>query len=278
MRRIRGEEMVQEIIKDKKQIHRVKTYIEGFDEHLQGGIPRGHVVLVTGVAGTMKSSIVFNILYNEALNGKVGLYISLEQSYSSLLNHMINMDYDLDKINLIILSDISKLNETISKIEPGKGALIITDIGAIRKQVSTMQISSSKDWLNVIKNIAKKIKAKSQCDLLCLDSLSALYELSSFQQARVKLFQIFEFMRDLGVTSFLVSEMPLSRAKYSEFEVEDYLADGIIMLDLARHQRKVTREIAVVKMRATACNNDVFSLEFSDGKFRALYGGKIPLI
>ena len=268
----------QEIIKNKKQIKRIKTYIEGFDEHLQGGIPEGHVVLVTGVAGTMKSSVVFNILYNEALNGKVGLYISLEQAYSSLLNHMVNMEFDLDKINLIILSDISKLNETISKIVPGKGALVITDLGSIRKQVSSMQIDSSKDWLNMIKNIIKKVKAKGQCDLFCLDSLSALYELSDFDQARTKLFQIFEFLRDQDITSFLISEMPLSKIKYSAFEVEDYLADGIIMLDLARHQRKVTREIAVVKMRATDSNNDVFSLEFSDGRFQALYGGKIPLI
>lgn len=269
---------MKEIIKDKKQIKRIKTYIEGFDEHLQGGIPAGHVVLVTGVAGTMKSSMVFNILYNEALNGRVGLYLSLEQSHISLLNHMVNMDYDLDKINLIILNDISKLNEAIAKVEPGKGALFMSDLGAIRKQVSTMQISSSKDWLNVIKNIVKKVKAKGQCDLFCLDSLSALYELSSFEHARIKLFQVFEFLRDMDITSFLISEMPLSKTKYSEFEVEDYLADGIIMLDLARHQRKVTREIAVVKMRATASNNDIFSLEFKDGKFRALYGGKIPLI
>ncbi len=270
--------MGEEVLKDKKQIKRIKTYIRGFDEHLQGGIPEGHLVLVTGVAGTMKSSVIFNILYNEALNGKVGLYISLEQSYASLLNHMVNMDFDLDKINLIIISDISNLNETISKIVPGKGALVITDLGSIRKQVSTMQINSSKDWLNMIKNIIKKVKTKSQCDLFCLDSLSALYELSDFEQARTKLFQIFEFLRDMDVTSFLISEMPLSKTKYSAFEVEDYLADGIIMLDLARHQRKVTREISVVKMRATDSNNDVFSLEFKNGKFEALYGGKIPLI
>jgi KaiC/GvpD/RAD55 family RecA-like ATPase len=80
------------------------------------------------------------------------------------------------------------------------------------------------------------------------------------------------------VTSFLISEMPLSKEKYSEYEVEDYLSDGIICLDLAHHQRKVIREFSVIKMRGTECNNDVFSLEFKDGKFHALYGGKVPLI
>ncbi|MFH1398928.1 MAG: ATPase domain-containing protein [Candidatus Woesearchaeota archaeon] len=270
--------MVREIITDKNQINRIKTYVEGFDEHLQGGIPEGHIVLVSGVAGTMKSSFVFNVLYNEALNGRVCMYVSLEQSYTSLINHMVNMDFKMDKVNLVILSDISKINEAIAQIDENKGALIITDLSSIRKQVKQIQVDSTKDWLNVIKNIVKKVKDKAKCDLFCLDSMSALYVLSNFDDARTKLFHVFEFLRDLEITSFLISEMPLSKHKYSEYEVEDYLADGIIVLDLARHQRKVSREIAVVKMRGTDCNHDIFTLEFKDGKFHALYGGKIPLI
>jgi KaiC/GvpD/RAD55 family RecA-like ATPase len=66
-----------EILKDKKEMKRVKTYIKGLDENIEGGIPAGHVVLVSGTAGTMKSSVIFNILYNEALAGKTSLYLSL---------------------------------------------------------------------------------------------------------------------------------------------------------------------------------------------------------
>ncbi len=272
--------MAKDTIKDKKQVKRIKTYIEGFDDHIQGGIPEGHVVLISGLAGTMKSSLVFNIMYNEALHGKTSLYISLEQSAASLLTHMINLDYNLDKVNVITLSDISKLQSTLSKIETlkGKGSLIIADLGSIRKQVTETKSDENKDWLNVITNLVKKVKAAGELDIFCLDSLSALYVLSRFEEPRGKLFHIFEFLRDLEVTSFLISEMPLSKEKYSEYEVEDYLADGIICLDLAHHQRRVLREISVIKMRGTACNNDVFSFEFSDGKFRALYGGKVPLI
>ena len=272
--------MPKDVIRDRKEVKRIKTYIEGFDEHIQGGIPEGFVVLISGLAGTMKSSLVFNIMYNEALHGKTSLYISLEQSATSLLNHMINLEFSLDKINVVTINDISKLQSTLSKIESlkGKGSMIIADLGAIRKQVTETKSDENRDWLNVIMNIVKKVKAAGQLDLFCLDSLSALYVLSRFEEPRGKLFHIFESLRDIEVTSFLISEMPLNKEKYSEYEVEDYLADGIICLDLAHHQRKVLREISVIKMRATACNNDVFSFEFSDGKFRALYGGKVPLI
>ena len=40
-----------------EQNSRLKTYIEGFDRALEGGIPQGHIVLMAGTPGTMKSSL-----------------------------------------------------------------------------------------------------------------------------------------------------------------------------------------------------------------------------
>ncbi|MBU1205003.1 MAG: hypothetical protein KKE93_03790 [Nanoarchaeota archaeon] len=270
--------MVKELRKN-EELKRIKLYIDGFDEQLQGGIPEGYVTLICGTAGTMKTSIAFNVLYNGALEGKTGLYVSLEQSAKSLLEHAEKMGYDLSKINLIVMSDISKLKENIQDIKSSKGgSLLISDLGAIRKQIKGTKIGPSGDWLNVIKNIIKKLKAEAKCDLFVLDSLSALYVLSSFDDPRTKLFYIFEFLRDVGLTTFLVSEMPINKSKYSEYEVEDYLADGIILSQQTEKFRKVIREISIVKMRATDCNTDVFTLEYKNKKFYALQGGKPPLI
>ncbi|NQV08331.1 hypothetical protein HQ529_00600 [Candidatus Woesearchaeota archaeon] len=260
------------------KIERVKTYVQGFDEEMGGGIPAGHIVLVSGTAGTMKSSITFSILYNEALNGKNSLYLTLEQSQQSLLNHMSNMGFDLSKINLITMDDISKVHETISQIENSKGSLVITDLGAIRKQIKSMKDGPSGDWLNVIKNILIKLKKKTNLKCFVLDSLSAMYVLSDFKDPRTELFHLFEFFRDLEVTTFLISEMPLDKSKYSEYDIEDFLSDAIIHVELAPRMRKVDRNISVVKMRGTNCNNDIFTLEFKNGKFYALYGGKTPLV
>src|SRR2546430_1179905 len=59
----------------------VKTHIRGFDEDvLRGGIPQGHVVLVRGASGTMKSSLAYYVLYHNALAGSPGLYVTREQT------------------------------------------------------------------------------------------------------------------------------------------------------------------------------------------------------
>src|SRR5256886_12791208 len=67
----------------------VKTHIRGFDEDvLRGGIPQGHVVLVRGASGTMKSSLAYYVLYHNALAGSPGLYVTLEQTAAGLLEHV----------------------------------------------------------------------------------------------------------------------------------------------------------------------------------------------
>jgi len=265
-------------IKD-KEIKRVKTHIEEFDENLEGGIPEGHLVLVCGSSGTMKSSVSFNLLYNEVLNGKTGVYITLEQSSGSLLKHVENMGYDMSKVNVVTFSEIAKLNEVTKKVKSTKeGNLIMSDLSAIRKKLVGTKFGPGGDWLSAIKNVIKKIKSEAGCDLFVLDSLSALYVLSNFNNPRINIYHIFEFLRDLGITSFLISEMPLDQSKFCQYEVEDFLSDGIVYLQLSKRFRKVTREISVVKMRATDSNADVFTLEYKNKKFHASYGGKTPLV
>jgi KaiC/GvpD/RAD55 family RecA-like ATPase len=241
-------------------------------------MPEGHIALVSGAAGTMKSSLTFNVLYHEAVNGNNGLYISLEQSAESLVNHMMNMDYDFTKVNLVIVKDLAELAVKLKSIAQGKGSVFIVDIGCIRKEIRDIQTDNNKSWLNVIKNVIKKVSVEANCKRFVLDSLSALYVLSRFENPRIELFMIFEFLRDLNITSYLISEMPLDGSKFSEYEIEDFLSDAIIVIKLTPFRRQVVREISVVKMRTTACNNDIFSLEFKNGQFYALYGGQNPLL
>ncbi len=258
-------------------IQRVPTYVDGLDERMQGGIPAGSVVLVSGVSGTMKSSLTFNILYNEALKGKNGLYITLEQSSESFVTHLKFLGFDLGKVKLVMVSSPVELDSKISQLKSQKSTIVLADMSILRKGISKRVDIGASSLVSMVKNFVGKLK-EADGETLVIDSMSAFYIISKFENPRQDLFNFFSFLRDSGITSFLISEMPLKRDKYGDYEVEDFLADGIIKLDLVERQRKVTREISIVKMRATRCTNDVFSLEFEKGRFRALYGGQPPLI
>lgn len=258
-------------------VQRVPTYVKGLDERMQGGIPAGSVVLVSGVSGTMKSSLAFNIMYNEALKGKNGIYVTLEQSSDSFITHLESLGFDLGKINLAVVSSTAELDSKVSGLDSEKSTIVLADMSVMRKGVSRRIGVEASSLVSMVRNFVTMMK-KHNGSIFVLDSLSAFYIMSKFETPRHDLFDFFAFLRDSGITSFLISEMPLRRDRYGEYEVEEFLADGVIKLDLVERQRKVTREISVVKMRATKCSNDVFSLEFDKGGFSALYGGQPPLI
>ena len=50
---------------------RIQTFIKGLDETMEGGVPKGHVVLLTGMPGSMKSSVGWNILHKNAKNKNI---------------------------------------------------------------------------------------------------------------------------------------------------------------------------------------------------------------
>lgn len=270
--------MPEGVVADKHEIKRVRTYINGLDENIQGGVPEGYISLISGAAGTMKSSVCFNILYHEARQGHNGIYFSLEQGAESLVNQMVNMDYDFSQIDLVIVKNLADLGARVQQMRQDTGTLFIVDLGTVRKEIHDVNSDNNKSWLNVVKNVTKKLAQEASCKRFVLDSLSALYVLSRFENPRIELFHIFEFLRDMQITSYLISEMPLDGSKFSEYEIEDFLSDAIIVIKLTPFRRQVVREISVVKMRTTACNNDIFSLEFKNGQFYALYGGQNPLL
>ena len=228
-----------------EELGRIKTHIQGFDDILNGGIPHSHIVLVLGEPGTMKSSIVFYILNHNALTaGLKGAYITLEQSRDSLLHHMANLGMEYSKV---------------------EDKVTVVDLALIRKNLEDV---GDQTWTQIFKMYAKNLKKNMDFDILVLDSLPVLELLASFGDPRNDLFRLFEWLRELDCTVFLVSEMTQSGKDFGRYG-EDFIADGIIHLTMDRvGEVTVQRRIRCVKMRSTNHSTDYFSLLFNDGAFQ----------
>src|SRR2546427_532260 len=55
----------------------IPTHVAGLDAALGGGIPAGAIVLVAGTPGTMKSSLIYNMMYHNAKARRRRPYIGL---------------------------------------------------------------------------------------------------------------------------------------------------------------------------------------------------------
>ena len=67
------------------ETERVKFGVQGLDKALNGGIPKGNLVLISGGAGTGKTTFCLQFLVNGALLfGEKGLLITTEQNQVEL--------------------------------------------------------------------------------------------------------------------------------------------------------------------------------------------------
>src|SRR3972149_7188282 len=100
---------------------RVKTHVDGLDELVGGGIPKGHVVLISGLPGTMKSSLAYSILHRNARTGGLpGVYVSLEQTKPSLERQMEGMGFlAADRRNQGAVVDVAAVRKDVGEGERG---------------------------------------------------------------------------------------------------------------------------------------------------------------
>lgn len=219
-----------------------QTHIDGFDEVLDGGIPRGHITLISGAPGTMKSSLAYYILFKNATEGGIpGAYITLEQSRESLL-------FQMERLQL-------------------KGApenkLQVVDVGGVRKNVETEE---SREWLDMLKNHILYLKKTYKIELLVLDSLQALNVLGDLKGSRSVMFRFFEWLRGHYMTTYILNESRFG--SQNEPTTEEYLADGIIHLSLVKVGKfDFHRRIRCIKMRGMHHTMAYYSLDYVDGQF-----------
>src|SRR2546428_13187983 len=73
----------------------VLTGIDGLDELLGGGVPRGHTVTVLGSFGTGKTTFGIQFIVQGLINHEKGIFISLEEDPDSIVASAAGFGGDL---------------------------------------------------------------------------------------------------------------------------------------------------------------------------------------
>lgn len=217
---------------DKSEI--VKTGIPGFDELITGGgIPRGRTILISGGPGTGKTIFCLQVLYNMARKGHKCIYITFEEPPERLRQHMRQFGWKIDDLE-------EKGLLFMKRLEPFEIARTV--------EAEYAKISGT---LMETKGLPKVIPDGPDPYIIVVDSITALE--SAFttkpENYRVYIEQLFRLFEESGATTFLVTETEDAPMKYSRTGVEEFLADGVIVLYNAKVRGTRTRAIEILKLR-----------------------------
>ena len=223
--------------------NKVKTGIKEFDKLVEGGFPRGKIILLSGTPGTCKTIFALQFLYNGATQfSEKGLYISFEERVQSLKNQASQFGWDFDKL------------EKERKVE------IISLPAKSIKETTALEII--------------KMAKENKISRLVIDSLSALSintpttysKITELTDISIKRF-MYSFINDLrevknGVTSLLISQT--TDGQLSRDGVSEFICDGIVHINYDALGGDYSRSLIIRKMREVKHDEDIHSLEITN--------------
>ena len=215
---------------------RVESGIPGLDKLIQGGLVKGSVNLVVGMAGTLKTTFCSQFLWHGLQKGESGVYITVEQEAENILKDMSRFGYDFS-----------------SHIQAGTCVFL------------DQLPSSFKDLEKATFDKIVKIGAKR----FVLDSLTvAIMGLKQEKDPSILRRDTFRFvkrLRSMGVTSLLITEIPEGSKELTRFGFEEFVADGIIVLHFLDYATgDTTRSLMIRKMRRTNHGVDVYPIMITE--------------
>ncbi|MBU2637886.1 MAG: hypothetical protein KJ955_02845 [Nanoarchaeota archaeon] len=231
-------------ITDAEGTERVITGIPGFDALVEGGFPRGKLILLSGTPGTCKTIFGLQFLYNGAkLYGEKGMMVTLEENVEGLKSQALRFGWDFDALEREGLIEFVRLVPGSIKMMSGQ------ELSALAQR--------------------KKIKR------LVLDSLSSvaintpmlpIEAGSTIKDINVLRF-VYTFISDLRILDGSFTTLLLSQTQGEELSrdsVSEFVCDGLVYIKYASLGGDYSRGLVIRKMRETAHNEDIHPLEIGE--------------
>jgi len=214
-------------------IKRIPSGISGLDGLIEKGLIQNSTYLVTGETGTGKTIFGAQFIWHGLQKGERGVYISMEESPRE------------------IKEDVSRFGWDFEKYEK-KGILKI----AYHDPAQVDKLGS------VLQSEIMGIKANR----LVIDSMAAMgLALDNKSLIRRRIASIVSAIkRHENCTALIITEIPEGSKLLSRFGVEEFVVDGIIVLNYMSMGTDTSRSLMVRKMRRTDHGKDVYPMDISN--------------
>jgi KaiC/GvpD/RAD55 family RecA-like ATPase len=235
---------------------RTTSGIYGLDELLGGGFPKKRAILVSGSCGTGKSIFSMQFIYRGILEAEEpGVFVTFDEMPEKIRQDMLNFKWNLKELednDLLAVVDATSARAGVPSEE--------------EHAILPGQLDIDKLLVDIL-GVARNIGAKR----LVIDSVPAMAsQLEGESQIRRAVLKLAYIVARSGLTTIITSEIPEQSLgsggamQFSKYEVEEYVADGVIILNFLGVGTGATRTLYIRKMRGTKHSLEIHPLEISE--------------
>jgi circadian clock protein KaiC len=222
------------------KLERVSTGIEGLDSLIQGGLPKGSIILISGPPGCGKSIFCFQFLYEGEKKGEKCLFMTLDKKSEGLLIQAKQLGFDFqqsiddNQVKFLYLNISNKfVYETMTNeiLQGNYDRIVLDSITPLSEMPMVMRPS---EGTNVDSSMI---------------NFEEFPDDVSLPTRRLHLRYIISALESTNSTSIITSELPVGSSLLSRDGISEFLADGVITLSLDPTMNR--RKLSVMKMRNT---------------------------
>jgi len=226
-------------------VETIPSGIEGLDELLSGGFPKGRVILVVGGPGAGKTIFASQFLYNGIIrNNESAVFVSLDEAQSHFYEEMLKFGWDFKKAE-----------------EEGKFLFVdatrLSRLAIIKEKMLKEETSSLRGKQLQVDKLVEEVQAKIKtinAKRVVLDTLAALfYRFTDPTERRTAGVDLIEAMSHLDATTVITTELTHLGLERNPSD-EEFIVHGVIMMQTLFSGGSTTRALQVEKMRGVSVN------------------------
>jgi circadian clock protein KaiC len=207
----------------------ISTGTDGLNHMLGGGYPENKIILICGGPGTGKTIISIQYLIEALQKGDSCAYFSMEEPIENIKEYVLSFEWDLNKYEkegLLQTLDYSKI--------PYSDKDIVT-------------LDSRKNEKTPFEIDLNTIQKNADIKHLVIDPISSIlmHELRASRK-RAIISKLMRILRNLKCNILLTTQGVPSEGEYY---IEQFLADGVILLEKNIEDYKMLKTIRIDKMR-----------------------------
>jgi circadian clock protein KaiC len=227
------------------------------DPILNGGLPEGDQILVSGPPGSGKSILAMQFIHEGIKNGENGVFFTLDSEREYLINQMEGAGIDAAKL-------IREGKMDIIELDPKDVYVLLDDMERHVKRLHAKRLVI--DSLSILYVYCGSYRNMPEDLMAFLEKTKYQPPISMGDSIKKQmLYTMMTRIRHLGCTSLLISELAKTSKWYSRDTISEFACDGILLLDYhIMGAVGVTRTISVVKMRRSHYLEGVHEFKITD--------------
>lgn len=232
------------------RMERVKTGIEGLDDLIEGGFPKGSNVVITGTPGTGKSIFGMNYIAEGCKNGEKCLYITVEQPIDEIVEQARQFGWDFNQW---------KNEEKLKIVSFGPQKLFeMKTIDDIKQHIEENHYDRV-----VIDSITSLVHAPFSTHSIVDGADRGLQPRALIEMSRAQVISIIDLLQSHRITTILTSQKVEGMPGDTYDNVSEFKTDGLIIMNSAAIGRTLNRTIQVKKLRKTKIDGVPHTFDFA---------------